>query len=196
MLRIYILAAVVLLFAGCRSGPDMQFYMLDAERGMPVFELPAQGNSEVAIGLGPIRLPGYLDRPQMVTAVGENRYRLDDKHRWAERLDDNIGRTLLQSLSRRFGTVRWVRHPWPQRQVVTYQIAIDILELHQYADDHSRLLAQWQLKKQDEVVTIRNFDCSQPADSADTDAVVAAQSECLTRFAAEISVALQQLLSP
>ena len=50
------------------------------------------------IGLGPIRLPEYLDRFQMVVAVSENKYKLIDGHRWAEKLDQNISLALFKTL--------------------------------------------------------------------------------------------------
>ena len=87
-LLIIILAS---LLSGCtHDSKPVQFYMLTADTGgvsntsHPVIK---QGP---LIGLGPIRIPEYLSRPQMVVATSDNQYQLSEDHRWAERLDQNI----------------------------------------------------------------------------------------------------------
>jgi uncharacterized protein len=178
----------VLLLNACSHTP-MQFYMLSAETGVPPSDtvLPAG----TVLGLGPIHLPAYLDRPQLVTALSEHQYQLDDQHRWAERLDDNIARVLRLSLAKQLGIDQVVRYPWAPRQAIDYQISFDILELHQTASGQSRLAVQWQLKKADEAVIGKRFECSEAAGKG-VEASVAAQSRCLTRFSAELADAVRQ----
>lgn len=179
---------LALLLTACSSTP-MQFYMLSAETGAPpsVTALPAG----TVLGLGPIHLPAYLDRPQLVTALSEHQYQLDEHSRWAERLDENIARALGLSLAKQLGIEQVVRYPWAPRQRVGYQISIDILELHQTATGQSRLSVQWQLKQADQAVIGRHFECNEAAGKG-VEASVAAQSRCLTRFSVELADAVRQ----
>jgi uncharacterized lipoprotein YmbA len=131
----------------------------------------------------------------MVVGVTENQYRLDEQHRWAERLDQNISRTLLQSLSTQLAAVQIVRHPWAQRQNITYQASIDILELHRDAGGQSRLSAQWAVKNRDGTLTDKRFVCALPVPKDDYEALVKAQSECLARLSADIAGTLRQLIA-
>lgn len=177
-----------LLLNACGSTP-MQFYMLNAETGAPLSgtALPAA----TVLGLGPVHLPAYLDRPQLVTALSEHQYQLDEHSRWAERLDENITRALGLSLAKQLGIEQVVRYPWAPRQAIDYQISFDILELHQTAAGQSRLSVQWQLKKAEQVIKGKRFECSEAA-ADDAEAIVTAQSRCLTRFSAELADTLRQ----
>ncbi|TCV83170.1 MULTISPECIES: PqiC family protein [Methylomonas] len=178
----------VLLLNACGSSP-IQFYMLSAESGTPTIASPLPAGT--VLGLGPIHLPAYLDRPQLVTALSEHQYQLDDHNRWAERLDENIARALGLSLAKQLGIEQVVRYPWAPRQTIDYQISFDILELHQTATGQSRLSVQWQLKKAEQTVIGKRFECSEAAGKG-AEASVAAQSRCLTRFSAELAEAVRQ----
>ena len=107
------MVVLTLLLSGCmrNSGP-VQFYMLNADSGVAdTVRVSAAGQGPV-IGLGPIRIPEYLNRPQMIVAIADNQYRLFEDHRWAERLDQNISLALFKALPRQLGTDRIVRFPW------------------------------------------------------------------------------------
>ena len=106
------------LLSGCvRNNGPVQFYMLDADSGVAdTVRVYAAGQGPL-IGLGPIRIPEYLNRPQMIVAIADNQYRLFENHRWAEPLDQNISLALFKALPRQTGTDRIVRFPWSQRQV-------------------------------------------------------------------------------
>lgn len=171
--------------AACSHTP-MQFYMLNAETGLSADGVGAPLPIGTTLGLGPIHLPAYLDRPQLVTALSEHQYALDDNQRWAERLDENVSRALVQSLSRQLGLGQVLRYPWPQKQIPDYQVSADILELHQTASAQSQLILQWQLKKSDQPILNKRFECHEAAQNQ-AEAIVAAQSRCLSRFSQEIS---------
>lgn len=188
----YFLLIFVLLLSGCAGNTPMRFYMLNAETDLAADTSALPIDKNLVVGLGPIHLPDYLNRPQIVVAVSENQYRLDEHHRWAERLDQNIGRTLARLLAGRLGVEQVVRHPWPQKQQIDYQVNVDILEFHQTAGGQSRLSAQWQIKSQQLPPFSKRFECSM-ASKDDPDAIVKAQSICLGRLGMDIAAGLRQL---
>ncbi|MGH8549366.1 MAG: PqiC family protein [Methylococcales bacterium] len=194
----YSISVLALVLNGClRSDLPIQFYLLSADvvpAGKEVKPLAA-ASEETVIGLGPVHIPEYLNRPQMVLGVAENQYRLDEDHRWAERLDQNISRALLQSLSAQLGQVQVVRHPWSPRQSIDYQTSIEILELHRDAAGQSRMSAQWTVKSRERTLTAERFDCRLPVPKDDFEALVKAQSECLARLSSDIAGALGQLIT-
>ena len=195
---VFLLGSVILtlLMSGCmRDSKPTQFYMLDADSGLAgTTRVPATAQGQV-IGLGPIRIPEYLNRPQMIVAVAENQYRLSEDHRWAERLDQNISLALFKALPRQLGTDRIVRYPWSQRQVVDYQIGIDILEFNVDANGQSRLIAQWFVKRKDKPTIDKRSVYQFPASATDYAVMVKAQSQCLTKLGQEISGTLRQLMT-
>jgi hypothetical protein len=176
--------SLALLLSACGGNSAMRFYMLEAPLAKSNHE--AVLNKNTVIGLGPIHMPEYLDRPQMVLAIGENQYQFDEKNRWAERLDQNLSRVLAQQLAADLGVEQVVRHPWAQRQPIDYQITLDVLTFHQTASGENRLSAQWQIKQQEQTLLTKRFECAITADASQTAAMVKAQSQCVGRLGEEM----------
>ncbi|MGD0958451.1 MAG: PqiC family protein [Methylomonas sp.] len=188
IVRAFLLA---LPLAACSSAPPTRLYMLNAET-VAATDGGRDFNPKLLVGLGPIHLPDYLNRPQIVIAESENRYRLDEHDRWAEQLGDNIGRALAQFLANRLPAEQVLRYPWPQRQLIDYQISIDIFQFHQTADKSSRLQAQWRINHREQTLVSRQFACEQAARDQAED-IVQAQSICLGRLGQEIESELRRL---
>jgi uncharacterized lipoprotein YmbA len=190
------IVVLTLLFSGCaRESKPVQFYMLNADSGVTSATRPPASANEPLIGLGPIRIPEYLNRPQMIVAITENQYRLSENHRWAERLDQNISLALFKALPRQLGTDRIVRYPWPQQQSIDYQVGIDILEFNVGANGQSRLIAQWFIKRKDKPAVDKRSVYQFPASTTDHEVMVKAQSQCLTKLGQEIAETLRRLMA-
>ena len=188
------LMLVLVLSACMRGNNSVQFYRLNAGAAMlDVIQIP-ETTSQVVIGLGPIRIPDYLNRPQMVMAISDSKYQLSEEHRWVERLDQNISLVLTKFLPSQLGSNRIIRYPWAQRQVVDYQVSIDIIEFHIDALGQSRLTAQWLIKRKDQADLSRRFDYQVPASITDYEVMVNAQSACLTKLGQDIAITLKQLM--
>ena len=56
-------------------------------------------SGQISLGVGPVRLPGYLDRREIVTRVAQSRFDVSENDRWAEPLDENFTHVLAQNLS-------------------------------------------------------------------------------------------------
>ena len=182
-----------LIFSCAKSSKPVEYYMLDASVGIDNNQI-LKGEEGPMIGLGPIRLPEYLDRFQMVVAVSENKYKLIDGHRWAEKLDQNISLALFKTLPGQLGTDKMIRYPWPQRPGVDFQVKIDILELNIDQDGQSQLVAQWSIKSKDKTILNKRSTFTAQASTTDIDKMVQAQSECLTQLGQEIVANLKPLL--
>jgi len=194
LLKYTFLSFLIFLVLGCaKSSKPVEYYMLDASVGIDNNQT-LKGDEGPMIGLGPIRLPEYLDRFQMVVAVSQNKYKLIDGHRWAEKLDQNISLALFKTLPSQLGTDRMIRYPWPQRPGVDFQVKIDILELNVDQDGQSQLVAQWSIKSKDKTILNKRSTFTAQASTTDIDKMVQAQSECLTQLGQEIVANLKPLL--
>jgi uncharacterized lipoprotein YmbA len=191
--NVALLCLISLILSCAKSSKPVEYYMLDASVGIDNNQT-LKGDEGPMIGLGPIRLPEYLDRFQMVVAVSENKYKLIDGHRWAEKLDQNISLALFKTLPAQLGTDRMIRYPWPQRPGVDFQIKIDILELNIDEKGQSQLTAQWSIKSKDETILNKRSSFTAQASTTDIDKMVQAQSECLTKLGREIVSSLKPLL--
>jgi len=187
-----VLVITSLFLSACmhREPNPIAFYRLTADEGI---NTPLPGRiPDGMIGLGPIHIPDYLNRPQMMVGTTENQFTLSEHHRWAERLGQNISLALFKALPIQLGSNRIVRHPWPQQQVIDYQIGIDILEFHVGADGQSRLTAQWFIKRKHQSTIHKRSVYQAPASTTDYGLMVKAQSLCLSKLGREISQILRQ----
>ena len=180
-----LMVMALLAMPGCAHHDDpIKFYRLDvAAHGTAA---PAK-LSPASIGLGPIRIPDYLDRPQIIVAITDQEYRLSEQHHWAEQLDQNIALALAKALPHLLGTEQIVRFPWPQRQALDYQISLDILEFHTDATGLSKLIAQWTIKRQDQILINKRSTFQAPASTSDYGLMVKSQSQCLSLLAQDIA---------
>ena len=65
-------ALIAMTLAGCAGTEPSNYYLLSA---LPAPETPirATPSDQLAVGVGPVTLPMYLDRPQLVTRASPNR---------------------------------------------------------------------------------------------------------------------------
>ena len=134
-MRPYLSRAAWLLFttgvfalAGCMSVADpTKYYVLSAT---PLREpAPSASVSNTAIGVGPVLIPGYLDRVQIVTRSDHDAVEVAMYDRGAEPLESGIAQVLADNLSTRVGSERIAVFPWRGgvARVLDYQLAIVVL---------------------------------------------------------------------
>lgn len=81
------------LLCACGTSPPVRYYALDA--------MPASFETQAAptiVGIGPLRFPDYLQRPQIVTRTSTSELKVAEFDRWAEPLDAAFQRTLAANL--------------------------------------------------------------------------------------------------
>jgi len=146
----------------------------------------------VSIGIGPIRLPGYLDRQEIVTRVSQNRIDLSEYDRWAERLETNFTRVLAQNLSVLLNTDQLVFYPWELNRKPNYQVTIEMLRFELNTRGEVQLSARWEIldtNKRTQLQAGETGITRQPT-AQSTDASVAALSEALGDLSREIANAV------
>ena len=82
-IRLIIAAGLCLALAGCGSSPPVHYYRLDVTPETYVRD----PEGAVVLGIGPLRIPDYLSRSQIVTRAGNSEMIIDDFNRWAEPSD-------------------------------------------------------------------------------------------------------------
>jgi uncharacterized lipoprotein YmbA len=140
-----ITVAVVASLAGCSSSPASRFYTLSPLVLHEAKSSPLAVSGQVSVGIAPVEVPDYLDRPQIVTRDGQNGLRLAEFDRWAGSLSDNIGAVLAENLSLLLGTERVFVHPRMSGEKSDFSLALRVLRLECAPGDEVLLKVQWTL---------------------------------------------------
>lgn len=173
------------------STPPSRFYLLE-----PVDKSLIAGSAatvaKLTVSIAPVRIPRYLDRAQIVTATGKNTYQLNELHRWAEALDDNIARVLAQDLSVMVPAEVLLSNTTGASQA-QFRLAVTILEFHVDSQGQAGLTAQWQISRDGEVIKSEGNSYRLPASNDDYRVMVAALNECLNLLSRDIAAAFKAL---
>ncbi len=177
------LLAAALLLGSC--GTPKSYYFLTPAG-------PAPTRAGTAIGIGPVMVADYLDRPNLVYQQGSNRLALADSHRWAGDLEDNIASVLATNIGRRENTGDVRVYPWSHDGDLRYQVTVDVRQFHGTANGDAFIDAAWRvysLPDRRQVVS-RSWAATEPLAADGYDELAASLSRLLDRLAAEIAATL------
>jgi uncharacterized lipoprotein YmbA len=195
MIRNALVAALfTVLVTACATSPPSQFYTLDAAAARTHPVAATSGEDSLSLAIGPIDLPRYLDRPQIVSRDGENRLSVDEFNRWGGTLEEEIHRVLGSRLGLRLGTDRIYRYPSRVVAGTDYRVAIEFYALDGKLDGQVQLDAVWSLLDDAtaEVRAVRRARYSEQAGGADYPAYAATLGGLLARLADDIADVIGQ----
>jgi uncharacterized protein len=148
----------------------------------------------MSVGIGPIRLPGYLDREEIMIRVEPNRFNILEDERWAEPLDENLARVLMQNLSILLRTDQIFVFPWPRNEKPSYRVDVEVLRFESNSASQSQLTARWTItdfNNNDKAVSNELRVVRQAKDDS-VGAAVAALSETVADLSSDIADALMK----
>ncbi|THB78651.1 MAG: membrane integrity-associated transporter subunit PqiC [Desulfobacteraceae bacterium] len=201
--RVYGLTALVLILiflGGCtgKSAPT-RFYLLESTPQDPdshtvSVDMLADQNHVIKVGLGPFKIPPYLDRPQMVTRTAPNRLKLMEFDNWAEPLKDTISRLTLERLSTLLNRDGVIVLSWDSRARLDYQVPIEVIRLDNTPGKDALLAARWEVIRNPDkaLVLIRTSRYTQESGIDSPEAFAAAQSRNLESLCRDMADALRQ----
>lgn len=175
-------AALGLLIAGC--GSKEEYYRLS-----PTGAAPTGASTGASIGIGPVSLPGYLDRAEIVFQNGANEFQIPGNAHWAGSLADNISSVLAVDLARIFRSGDVTRYPWPAgQQPPSYQVPLEIRQFHSISGSEAILEVSWRIQTRAGSSGVRrNGSYREPIHGDGYAAVVAAESRLLDQCASDIA---------
>jgi len=179
-----LLPLAALLLAGCAE--PKQYYVLTPGG-------PAPDGGGPGIGVGPVSVAAYIDRPNLVFQETDNRFALAESHRWAGDLEDNIASVLAANLGREFGTGDVRTYPWSDDGRLRYQISIDVRQLHGTSAGDAMIDAAWRAYAADDgrLLASRSWSGREPLRADGYDELAAAESRLLARLASRIAASLR-----
>ena len=195
--QVIVILLALLLLSGCfGSSPATRFYLLSPipEEG----QRPLVPARSLAIGVGPVRFPDYLDRPEIATGSNPNQLKLNEFHLWAEPLKNNFERVLGENLALLIPTDSVASFPWDRSTHIDYQVKLDVIRFLVDEHDNAALIARWRIVdwKERKTVTLRKSDIQVPVGGTGYEAIAAAQSRTLARLSEEIAGAIRLVAKP
>lgn len=182
-----------MVLGGCASTQPARFYLLTSVPNLELAPQEAAGARALSIGIGPIILPKYLDRPQILTHASRYEVSVAEFERWAEPLEANFARVLAANLAHLIPTDRLVLYPWPRITPIDYQVTLEVVDFLGRLDGESHLVARWTLFRGDGQAELagRKSVLSAAVGSGQYDSLVAAMSQTLADLSREIATAIK-----
>lgn len=199
--RNLVIAVIVLLaLAACSSSPSVRYFSLN-----PIdAEFQQDPDDAVMLGLGPFRMPDYLNRSQIVTRGANSEMQVDEFSRWSEPLATSLLRIVSTDVDNLLPGLVVVVFPYEPfvRDQVKYRLVGDINRFD--ADHRGRIVLEIQWGVADAngkiVVPVRRnrYQAQAPIEDAaaagDPGAVATAMNDALAQFSRDIAAKLEPIL--
>jgi uncharacterized lipoprotein YmbA len=182
------------LAAGCTFGSaPVHFHMLAPAPPAAATAPAAAVGRGPTIGIGPVTLPRYLERINIVTR-GDTEMDVSEYDRWAEPLNSSVPRLLASDLSTMLGTERIAMYPWPIETTIDRQVVVDVLRFEGTMAGDVVLDARWRvLGPARQELVLQHSVVREAAGANGYPAVVAAMRRAVGVLSREISEAIKRL---
>jgi uncharacterized lipoprotein YmbA len=196
------ITAVALAAGGCsflepREDPTRHFVLTSiGESVAPAMPAaPAQDPAQAdaakgSVGLGPVTVPSYLERPEIVRRASEHELAPARSERWAEPLDRAVLRVLAQDLAQVTGR-RVVAYPWKTTLAPACVVAVDVTRFEAVEGKRVELVADVDVTRPADGAPVRRHERIEVAlAGTEGGAIAKAMSEAAVELARRIAAAL------
>jgi uncharacterized lipoprotein YmbA len=202
--KLGLVGALVMSVAGCSYmakailAPQKdisKFYLLTPTADTAAATGSTQSTSgNFTLGLGPITLPKYLDRPEIVTRMAPNRLELSKEDRWGESIQNGFTRAMERDLAAQAGAAIVV-FPWYSTVHIDMQVQIDVYRFETDAQGTATLSAKWTILDSTgkNILYTVESNLTQPSKPGDETEAAAALSRDVGDLSGQIANMLQQL---
>jgi uncharacterized lipoprotein YmbA len=193
-----LLGIILLLQAGC-LGPGTskptRFYELSSMFSHQPRPTALADLNQVTIGVGPVRIPKKLDRPQIVTRISPNEIHLSEFTDWGDPLASGFSRVLAENLSLLLNTEKMAIFPWMQATRTDYQVTVDVTDFIGTPGGEVLLRAWWTIFGENgrTLLVKRYFNSTEPAPGDDIAAMVQGQSQAVETLSRKIADTIKEL---
>jgi uncharacterized lipoprotein YmbA len=184
--------AMSLALTGCLgSSRPSRFYTLSP---VQIRAGPDSTATDATLAVGPVEIPAYVDRQQIVTRNGTNELVVAEFDRWGGSLDSEISGSLVATLRERLASQNVTVAPW--RSVIlsgastSYRTAVSVSRFDGIPGQSVVLQGRWELIAQsggkEESLGVREATVTEKIEGEGYDALVAAMQRALVRFGQEM----------
>ena len=194
-LGMFLLGAALAVGLGCAGSAPSKFYTLSP---MPVTDAKVGKEADgrpVAVALGPVRLPYYLARKEIVTRTDAHRIDVAENEFWGGSLQDDFSRTLLENLTLLLAEDRVTLYSWPGGGRGDYRVAVDVIRFDGSRGGEIVLLTKWVIRngQDNKEVRSRNSRIRETVNGQSYEALVGGMSRAVARLSREIGEDIKAL---
>ena len=189
------------LLVGCVSlkrTNEARFFVLRAQA--PSVADHATEPLSGSVGLLPVRVPGHLNRPQLVTEGGASELLINEFARWAEPLEPALSRVLAENLATLLPDRQVMRSPFPAAASLRCRVSVEIESFAPQKSGEVRLDGRFMLLTPGDsrALALRQFRLRRGPvrvgpSGVDAEAGIAAMSELLLELAEQIAEQVRQI---
>ena len=146
MIRLYFSLLVILFTLGCSNTPkiETQHYLLMPEKKANITSQKSYNEKQVII-VEPIKLATFLDQRGIILLTDKHHLEAAHYHRWAEPLDQNIHRFMLEVLSANSNDFAFDNPSKFSYHISNLSLSIDITQFNGTAHGKALLSGSWKL---------------------------------------------------
>jgi len=195
LLTLMTILSLWFLLLGCASSPPTKFYTLSSISGS---EKVDNSGSEtcISIGVGPVKIPEYLDQAGVVTDLNPNEYLVGEFSKWSEPLGMNISRILARNLTSLLCTKIVSTFPWVGSLSFDYRVIVEVIRMDGVLGENARLDASWMIydgTDRKKLLLAKMTQYKEALDHKGYESYVAAQSRNVAALSRDIAEAIKAL---
>ena len=197
----FLFYALVVLFSfaysGCFSLPNSpvpKFYTLHSTDSLgenKKLEIAAK----LIIGIGPVEIPEYQNRPQIVTRDKDGLLTFAQFERWGESLDSGLARLILENLTATFPQADFQIFPCNFSIPLDYQVIVNVVQLESQLDKDIFFAAQWTIidSRTKKMLLTKRSEIREPINPHTYSGLAQALTKACTLLSGEIAENLSKL---
>ena len=194
-----LILAFAFALGGCiamSNSPTPRFYAvpaIDESYAGEKFNIP----SSIIIGIGPVKVPEYQNRPQIVTQDTNNLITFAQFDRWAEPLDLALLSLISANLSAILPGATLAASPWNLDIPVKYQVIMDVVRLESRLDNDLSFSVQWSVidLENKKMVLTKKSEFSKPIEPHNYSGLAKTLSKECASLSGEIAKTLSLLMA-
>ena len=186
---------LLMIFMACASNAPSRYYVLSSLTGTGGETEMAGDKRNLTIGIGPVELPAYLDRQQVVTRVSANELHLAGFDEWAEPLNDNFTRVLIENLSVLLSKDLFTIFPVRGPESIDYQVEVEVVRFDGRLGGYASLMTRWSIFGEDDkkLLLTKKSSFKEATGGPGYEALIAAQSRTVEALSRELAGAIKRL---
>jgi len=155
----------------------------------------AVSGDTIAIGVGPVEFPKFLDRPQIVTRQSQNRIEVSEFHRWAGSFSEDFLRVLAKNISILLPADRVAAYPWTDQFSPIYRIQLIVEQFDGRFGGDVVLNVTWSVWNQKDTnqAIFKHTRIKEPVSAEDYESLVTAQSRAIGTLSRAIADEIERV---